>query len=168
MKKLSLPIIVALYVLFITNDKNFINSVLLTKCNLNDENMQASIRINTTSGPARGSCDFVTIQTDNDREDRSANVYSWLGLPYAEPPVGLNRFRSPVPLTTHWSETRDATKWPNSCIQQKNQLYENSNFPGEYLLYTFWSKSSFENKIILNEKKRFRHVDTIRGSTNNE
>ncbi len=37
-------------------------------------------------------------------------VRTFLGVPYAEPPVGELRFRAPRPVP-HWAGVRDATKW---------------------------------------------------------
>lgn len=51
----------------------------------------------------------------------------FLGVPFAEPPVGKLRFRKPVPKTA-WREPLNATTQPNSCIQvgyNFRDLFEN-------------------------------------------
>lgn len=51
------------------------------------------------------------------------NTVAYLGIPYAEPPVGDRRFRAPLPLNTARvaSESKgaviDATQYPDFCIQ---------------------------------------------------
>ncbi|KAF8960057.1 Alpha/Beta hydrolase protein [Flammula alnicola] len=51
------------------------------------------------------------------------NTVAYLGIPYAEPPLGDRRFRAPLPLNKARvaAETKgsvvDATKYPNFCIQ---------------------------------------------------
>ena len=44
------------------------------------------------------------------------SVHEYLGIPYAEPPVGELRFAAPKPAK-HWSGTKDVTKFGPSCIQ---------------------------------------------------
>jgi para-nitrobenzyl esterase len=50
-------------------------------------------------------------------QGRSTGTYSWLGIPYAEPPVGPLRWNAPVPHQP-WSGVRDAGEFGNGCIQQ--------------------------------------------------
>lgn len=51
------------------------------------------------------------------------NTVAYLGIPYAEPPVGDRRFRAPAPLNTSriteqaHGKIVDATVYPNVCIQ---------------------------------------------------
>ncbi len=60
------------------------------------------LTIRTLSGPVHG-----MLQGD---------VRRFLGVPYAAPPVGLLRFRSPQPVVS-WTATLDATKPGNQCPQ---------------------------------------------------
>ncbi|KAF4406849.1 carboxylesterase/lipase family protein [Streptomyces lycii] len=50
-------------------------------------------------------------------ESRSTGTYSWLGVPYAEPPVERLRWRAPV---THrpWRGVRDTRRFGDGCIQE--------------------------------------------------
>ncbi|CAG2115242.1 unnamed protein product, partial [Medioppia subpectinata] len=48
-------------------------------------------------------------------------VDTYLGIPYAEPPVGDLRFRRPVPAKK-WSKPLDTIKWPNACYQSDVEL----------------------------------------------
>ncbi|KIK58091.1 hypothetical protein GYMLUDRAFT_262697 [Collybiopsis luxurians FD-317 M1] len=54
------------------------------------------------------------------------NTVAYLGIPYAEPPLGDRRFRAPLPLNTTRIEQEaggdvvDATQYPNFCVQGSN------------------------------------------------
>lgn len=39
----------------------------------------------------------------------------FLGIPYAQPPVGPLRFSPPVPLNTSWEGTKTATEYGHIC-----------------------------------------------------
>jgi para-nitrobenzyl esterase len=58
--------------------------------------------VETTTGPVRGKALSATV--------------AFLGIPYAVPPVGALRFRSPEPISA-WREVRDAT-WPGPIAPQ--------------------------------------------------
>jgi len=51
------------------------------------------------------------------------NTVAYLGLPYAEPPLGERRFRAPLPLNTTRVQLEtdgqvvDARQYPDFCIQ---------------------------------------------------
>ncbi len=50
------------------------------------------------------------------RGSRKDGVGSWLGVPYAEPPVGALRFRAPKPVQP-WTGLRDASRFGSSAPQ---------------------------------------------------
>ncbi|KAF8763226.1 Acetylcholinesterase-1 like protein [Argiope bruennichi] len=62
--------------------------------------------VHTPSGPIQGF--FSNINNDL--------IEIFLGIPFAEPPVGNLRFRKPVPVKP-WTRTLLATKIPPACIQ---------------------------------------------------
>uniref|UniRef100_B4MQF1 GK21860 n=1 Tax=Drosophila willistoni TaxID=7260 RepID=B4MQF1_DROWI len=54
---------------------------------------------------------------------------AFMGIPYAEPPLGALRFQSPK-IKARWFNTYDATKFKSDCIQ-KNYLISNPTVFGE-------------------------------------
>lgn len=63
-----------------------------------------SLVVRTTSGSFRG-------QTTDTGVDR------WLGIPFAQPPVGSLRFKAPVPITNASNVVKDAFTFGNACPQ---------------------------------------------------
>lgn len=49
-------------------------------------------------------------------------VAEFLGVPYAEPPTGANRFQPPVPVNATRNTTVDARNYKNSCMQDQVTL----------------------------------------------
>jgi carboxylesterase type B len=76
-----------------------------TKCKSSDP------VINTKSGKIRGVCKNI---------QQSGNIYSWLGVPYAKPPIGENRFKPPQPIDS-WPSTLDTTAMPSFCMNFANK-----------------------------------------------
>uniref|UniRef100_A0A8C3S5U2 Carboxylesterase type B domain-containing protein n=1 Tax=Chelydra serpentina TaxID=8475 RepID=A0A8C3S5U2_CHESE len=60
----------------------------------------------TTSGPIRGKL----LQAG------SSTVTAFLGIPYAEPPMGALRFQKPIPHQP-WSQVLETTSFGNACLQ---------------------------------------------------
>ena len=83
--------------------------------------------VSTNSGLVQGSL----IQLPN----TNIEVYEFLGIPYAEPPIGERRFRKPVPKN-RWEDILDATRKSNSCPQLLDTLFD--TFPGA----TMWNANT--------------------------
>ncbi|CAN7938467.1 unnamed protein product [Ixodes hexagonus] len=67
--------------------------------------------VSTKSGPIRG----VSLRTT------TGQLRAFLGIPYAEPPVGDLRFKKPVPKRP-WDYVYNATSLPKMCSQPSIQL----------------------------------------------
>jgi len=69
--------------------------------------------------PARAAAwDSLTVQTTAGavRGINDGTVNEWLGVPYAAPPVGANRWRAPQPVIP-WPGIRPADRFAPDCIQ---------------------------------------------------
>ncbi|EKM61505.1 uncharacterized protein PHACADRAFT_248163 [Phanerochaete carnosa HHB-10118-sp] len=66
----------------------------------------ASLVVKVSSGTFQGS----TASSPN-------NTDQWLGIPFAQPPVGNLRFKSPVALTKPSHSVQDASQFGNACPQ---------------------------------------------------
>ena len=54
------------------------------------------------------------------------HLYTFLSVPYAQPPVGPLRFRAPRPVE-RWEGVLQATKWPPFCVQPSMTLASKSS-----------------------------------------
>ena len=62
------------------------------------------------------------------------SVHEYLGIPYAEPPVGELRFAAPIPAKP-WSGTKDATEFGATCSQMPFPIPVPEILPGQYALH---------------------------------
>ncbi len=60
--------------------------------------------VNTTSGTFRG-------------VENATGLEHWLGIPFAEAPVGSLRFKAPLPFTKHSAAVQNASTFGNACPQ---------------------------------------------------
>lgn len=83
----------------------FLLAALVSLLQFRVANAVSRLEANTTSGPVQG---FVN--------DTTPNVAQFLGIPFAEAPIGLQRFLPPLPKSTE-DRTINATRFGPSCIQ---------------------------------------------------
>ena len=81
--------------------------------------------VQTQSGRIRGTSFYVDEHLDN--QNKPSRIDAWLGIPFAEKPIGNLRFKRPVPIKG-WDDILNATELPNSCYQLRDLVFE--NFPG--------------------------------------
>ena len=70
--------------------------------------------MNTKSGRIRGKRHYLP--------SFGKTVETYLGIPYAKPPVGPLRFRPPQPID-RWNHVYNATELPNSCYQEPDLTF---------------------------------------------
>ncbi|XP_043933097.1 acetylcholinesterase isoform X2 [Protopterus annectens] len=78
---------------------------------------ESELHVYTRSGRVKG----MKMQVE------SGYVSAFLGIPYAEPPIGKMRFRIAEPKKP-WEHEWDATAYPRSCYQPVDELFP--GFPG--------------------------------------
>lgn len=70
------------------------------------------------------------------------NIMRFRGIPYAEPPVGRNRFRKPVAISK-FQQPVQAKQWPHNCVQSRmdgsGASANNGNLSENCLYLNVWS-----------------------------
>nr|CAH7718225.1 unnamed protein product [Callosobruchus chinensis] len=89
--------------------------------------------VHTKKGKVRG----VTIAAATGKK-----VDAWLGIPYAQKPLGNLRFRHPRPVEK-WEGILNTTTQPNSCVQIIDTVF--GDFPGS----TMWNPNTPLNEDCL-------------------
>jgi acetylcholinesterase len=70
--------------------------------------------VHTQSGHLRGRLFYVNEHLDE--KNKTSRVDAWLGIPFAEKPIGDLKFKRPVPIKG-WDGILNATELPNTCYQ---------------------------------------------------
>jgi len=80
--------------------------------------------VRTKNGFVKGR-KFVTSHIVPNSRNQTApkkQLNAWLGIPYAEKPIGDLRFKRPVPIRS-WRGVYHATKLQNTCYQNPDMIY---------------------------------------------
>ncbi|XP_040592499.1 pyrethroid hydrolase Ces2e-like [Mesocricetus auratus] len=86
--------------------------LLLLFLHVQGQDSNSPIR-NTHTGQVRGRLVHV--------KDTEVDVHTFLGIPFAKPPVGPLRFAPPEP-TEPWSGVRDGNSYPAMCLQNDDMM----------------------------------------------
>lgn len=96
----------------------------------------------------------VTISTGTVRGEEDAGIRRFLGIPYAAPPFGENRFRAPRP-PAQWDGVRDATAFAATAPQLPypgaiGELLGSVEIPGDDILTAnVWTPSDAANAPVV-------------------
>jgi carboxylesterase type B len=91
--------------------------------------------LNSLNGKVQGACYNITINYANKSPTTDA-VLTWLGVPYAQPPIETMRFKSPRPVES-WANVLSGLSLPKQCIQPPFSDQVNSSEDCLYLnIYT--------------------------------
>ena len=95
----------------------------------------------TGSGPLQGR--KVTTAT-------GSSHYEFLGIPFAEPPIGRLRYRAPQPVQP-WQEVFEANKDGAVCLQPKTgfEFGDTSNMSEDCLTLNIFTTSTLDKKPVM-------------------
>ncbi|KAK9512929.1 hypothetical protein O3M35_001234 [Rhynocoris fuscipes] len=92
----------------------------------NSNGAEDPLVVHTNKGRVQG----ITLQAATGKL-----VDAWLGIPYAQKPIGNLRFRHPRPIDK-WTHILNATRPPNTCVQIIDTVF--GDFPGA----TMWNPNT--------------------------
>ncbi|CAH1786023.1 unnamed protein product [Owenia fusiformis] len=109
--------------------------------------------VNIPNGPIHGSQESVSnLATSPYLEGRDLTYRRFLGIPFADPPVGTLRFKPPQQLSATWNETREATTYPAICVQHQWPQLPQFETSEDCLYLSIWAPgdgSSTEPKAVM-------------------
>ncbi|RMZ96447.1 acetylcholinesterase type 1 [Brachionus plicatilis] len=120
-----------------------------------DDDDNGDLLVETQNGKIKGRAFYLDYHLPKSGRSRhypygkkKYQVNAWLGIPYAEKPIGDLRFKRPVPIK-NWDDVMDVTELPNSCYQLHDTLITgfdgvemwnpNTNVSEDCLYLNIWS-----------------------------
>ena len=118
--KIRFGIFVALMIIkliaFITATSEISSVFASTQHKVSLEDSKVPI-VQTKNGPVMGEYVIAReISADKVINRIPQPINRYLGIPFAQPPVGPLRFKPPQPVVKNWSEPLMATRRPNDCV----------------------------------------------------
>lgn len=99
------------------------------------------------SGCAKPSLDVVSLDSGKIRGTLIDGVWTYLGIPYAAPPVGDLRWKEPQQVKS-WDGIRDANKYSAACPQWNKSTTEGLETNEDCLYLNIWSPAkSSDDKL---------------------
>lgn len=98
---------------------------------------------------AAASAPEAMVETGKLRGAQADGIVSFLGIPFAAPPVGRLRWRAPQPLSP-WSGVREATRYGADCMQKPfpEDAAPLATSPSEDCLYlNVWKPAGSRGKL---------------------
>lgn len=124
-----------------------------------------------TTCVASTSSPIVTVQngTIKGLHSEEWNQDLFLGIPYAQPPVGDLRFRWPRSINTTWNSPLDATRYGYSCYQYNSNFNMSEdcltvNGTHSYFSAGFFSHTNY-SKSYDRQATKIKHFQSSSGST---
>ena len=129
----------------IQNCLKYSNSYVFNTCT-SQSSLSDNKIVQTLSGPIRGQCYNVPVSYSNNSKI-NYDVFNWLSIPYAEPPINANRFLKPQSIKK-WNETRDTLFLPKFCAKGGLSFYEYPSLYSEDCLFlnVFVRSDSYFNR----------------------
>ncbi|WP_212654114.1 carboxylesterase family protein [Marinomonas sp. CT5] len=91
---------------------------------------------------------YITVKNGSLQGVKDDSILVFKGIPYAQPPVGENRWRAPQPVS-NWQGIKDATDYGNDCAQKPfpSDAAPLGKEPAEDCLYAnVWAPQKEEGK----------------------
>ncbi|CAH1772666.1 unnamed protein product, partial [Owenia fusiformis] len=106
------------------------------------------------SGPISGTLKTIAadVASTPQLQNRDPKYREYLGIPFADPPVGNLRFKPPQPLSATWTDTRDVTTQNQGCMQSVSALSPDRDYSEDCLYLNVWAPgvaSSSEAKAVM-------------------